>query len=431
LPGLDLAGGGAAMLDDDVEAVFGADPGGHLNLGVEGADIGLDRARGHAGGARRAVEAGADPALDAQGRLVDMDRDLGEGERAVDAGNLDAQVEAGAEAQPVERAGDASVRPAAQSEVDGGAGADFGDHAGEQCGDPVRLFIADAGALEQSGDAVAAAQCGAKIDDRPFRAVGERLDRVGRRHPAAGVGAISERSDRKRARRFELGIVIGRRRGALDRLQGRRQRPGRVAERAAGDQAAKPCPRADVPAEIGDEVDAADIAPAAIFLAESGLQRQRAIEAGVERQLPAAARRRAAHLVQLVQGRSVPARLKSRRAGPTNTGKTHLAIERMCGHSSGMIGFPLRLLAREVYDRVVAMKGANQVALITGEEKIKPGARYFLCTAKHAGAGGAMPRDGELRDFLRAIDEAQLGADPERGHVFTDRMLRAAAARRR
>ena len=69
--------------------------------------------------------------------------------------------------------------------------------------------------------------------------------------------------------------------------------------------------------------------------------------------------------------------------GPTNTGKTHLAIERMCGHSSGVIGFPLRLLAREVYDRVVAMKGEKQVALLTGEERIVPAqARYFLCTAE-------------------------------------------------
>src|SRR5690606_39280480 len=75
--------------------------------------------------------------------------------------------------------------------------------------------------------------------------------------------------------------------------------------------------------------------------------------------------------------------------GPTNTGKTHLAIERLCGHSSGAIGFPLRLLAREVYDRVRAVKGDSQVALITGEERIEPpGARYFLCTAE------AMPRDG-------------------------------------
>ena len=69
--------------------------------------------------------------------------------------------------------------------------------------------------------------------------------------------------------------------------------------------------------------------------------------------------------------------------GPTNTGKTHLAIERMCGHSSGVIGFPLRLLAREVYDRVVAIKGENQVALLTGEERIvPPNARYVLCTAE-------------------------------------------------
>ncbi|MGY4394994.1 ATP-dependent RNA helicase SUPV3L1/SUV3 [Sphingomonas sp. UYAg733] len=104
--------------------------------------------------------------------------------------------------------------------------------------------------------------------------------------------------------------------------------------------------------------------------------------------------------------------------GPTNTGKTHLAVERMCGHSSGMIGFPLRLLAREVYDRVVKLKGEGRVALITGEEKIVPkDARWFLCTAE------SMPLDRDLA-FV-GIDEAQLGADAERGHVFTDRLLRA------
>ncbi|MBV2148504.1 helicase [Sphingobium sp. AS12] len=104
--------------------------------------------------------------------------------------------------------------------------------------------------------------------------------------------------------------------------------------------------------------------------------------------------------------------------GPTNTGKTHLAVERMCGHSSGMMGFPLRLLAREVYDRVVAIKGPAQVALITGEEKIvPPQARYFLCTAE------SMPLQSDYA-FV-ALDEAQIGADPERGHIFTDRLLRA------
>ncbi|SMF63225.1 helicase-related protein [Allosphingosinicella indica] len=104
--------------------------------------------------------------------------------------------------------------------------------------------------------------------------------------------------------------------------------------------------------------------------------------------------------------------------GPTNTGKTHLAVERLCAHSSGMMGFPLRLLAREVYDRVVAIKGANQVALITGEEKILPkDARWLLCTAE------SMPLERDVA-FV-AIDEAQLGTDPERGHVFTDRLLHA------
>jgi ATP-dependent RNA helicase SUPV3L1/SUV3 len=117
--------------------------------------------------------------------------------------------------------------------------------------------------------------------------------------------------------------------------------------------------------------------------------------------------------------------------GPTNTGKTHLAVERMCGHSSGMIGFPLRLLAREVYDRVVKLKGERSVALITGEEKILPkDARWFLCTAESmpvlSGRPGR-PAEGPMeRDVaFVAIDEAQLGADPERGHVFTDRMLHA------
>ncbi|MCL6679082.1 DEAD/DEAH box helicase [Sphingomonas sp. RG327] len=114
--------------------------------------------------------------------------------------------------------------------------------------------------------------------------------------------------------------------------------------------------------------------------------------------------------------------------GPTNTGKTYLAIERMCGHSSGVIGFPLRLLAREVYDRVVGMKGESQVALLTGEERIVPrNARYFLCTAESMPVPSGDGHDaGDFqRDFaFAAIDEAQLGIDPERGHVFTDRMLR-------
>ncbi len=104
--------------------------------------------------------------------------------------------------------------------------------------------------------------------------------------------------------------------------------------------------------------------------------------------------------------------------GPTNTGKTHLAIERMLGHETGMIGLPLRLLAREVYDKIAARVGPEKVALITGEEKIKPeNPRYWVSTVE------AMPREIDV-DFL-AIDEIQLAADPERGHVFTDRLLHA------
>ena len=104
--------------------------------------------------------------------------------------------------------------------------------------------------------------------------------------------------------------------------------------------------------------------------------------------------------------------------GPTNTGKTYLAIERMLGHRSGMIGFPLRLLARENYDRIVSARGARAVALITGEEMIVPPApSFFVCTVE------AMPVDRPVA-FL-AVDEIQLCADPERGHVFTDRLLHA------
>ena len=103
--------------------------------------------------------------------------------------------------------------------------------------------------------------------------------------------------------------------------------------------------------------------------------------------------------------------------GPTNTGKTHLAIERMLAHSSGIIGLPLRLLAREVYNKIVSAVGEQAVALVTGEEKIKPASpRFWVSTVE------AMPRDLDVA-FL-AVDEIQLGADLERGHVFTARMLR-------
>ena len=102
--------------------------------------------------------------------------------------------------------------------------------------------------------------------------------------------------------------------------------------------------------------------------------------------------------------------------GPTNTGKTHLAIETMLSFDSGMIGFPLRLLAREVYDKIVKKISLDKVALITGEEKIIPqNAKYFLCTVE------SMPIDKQL-DFV-AVDEIQMCSDHERGHIFTDRLL--------
>jgi len=104
--------------------------------------------------------------------------------------------------------------------------------------------------------------------------------------------------------------------------------------------------------------------------------------------------------------------------GPTNTGKTHYAIERMLAHRSGVIGLPLRLLAREVYDRIVALRGPSVVALVTGEERIvPPRAQFWVCTVE------AMPT-GIGADFL-AVDEIQLCADPDRGYIFTDRLLNA------
>ena len=102
--------------------------------------------------------------------------------------------------------------------------------------------------------------------------------------------------------------------------------------------------------------------------------------------------------------------------GPTNTGKTFLAIERMLEYGNGVIGFPLRLLAREVYDKIVLKIGYERVALVTGEEKIiPPKAYYYLCTVE------SMPQD--INFEFAAIDEIQMCADPERGHIFTDRLM--------
>ena len=102
--------------------------------------------------------------------------------------------------------------------------------------------------------------------------------------------------------------------------------------------------------------------------------------------------------------------------GPTNTGKTHVAIDKMLEHNTGIFGFPLRLLAREVYDKCSEKVGIENVALITGEEKIIPStANYFICTVE------SMPKDKEV-EFV-AIDEIQMCADRERGHIFTERML--------
>ena len=104
--------------------------------------------------------------------------------------------------------------------------------------------------------------------------------------------------------------------------------------------------------------------------------------------------------------------------GPTNTGKTHVAIEKMLEYDTGIFGLPLRLLAREVFDKCVDKIGHEKVALITGEEKIIPTtARFFICTVE------SMPKDKKV-DFI-AVDEIQMCADRERGHIFTERLLNA------
>ena len=157
--------------------------------------IGLDHLRGHAGGAGRAVEAGADQALDAQGRVVDRDRDLAQSERAAGPRELDAQIEAGAEGELVERPRHRPVRAAAERHVHQRTGAEVAKRhdAADQARGLGGLGGGDARALQDAGEIVAPAQGRAQVDDRPLGAFGERLDRVGRRHPPAGVAAISER----------------------------------------------------------------------------------------------------------------------------------------------------------------------------------------------------------------------------------------------
>ena len=189
---------------------------------------------------------------------------MGQAERAVQPGELDAEVEAGAEGRALERAGNGPVRAAAQTDVHHRAGADRVDrrHVADHRGDLVCLGIADAGAFEHAGEAVAAAQSGAKVDDRPLGAFGERLDRVGRRHPPAGVGAKGKRLDRERLGLLELdfGIRQARRRAAA-RAAGRATR--RRSRAGSGDEAAEPFERTDPLAEIDDEIELAGLAPVA------------------------------------------------------------------------------------------------------------------------------------------------------------------------
>ena len=190
-------------------------------------------------------------------------------------------------------------------------------------GDPVGLGAADAGALEHPGEAVAAAQGGAKVDDRPLRALGQRLDRVGRRHPAAGVAAIGQRRDGERARFLELGVGIGRGRGAGQRRRSRPERPGGVAERGAGDEAAEPFAPSRSAGRDRRPGRARRRARADRGRAgrRPGGPAARGRAGRRRRQRSAAARRTAANLTDLIQGRSAPARPFVPRRAPRPAGR--------------------------------------------------------------------------------------------------------------
>jgi hypothetical protein len=290
---LDLAGLGAGMLDDRVEARVGADAA-HRQLLRNRLDEGLDRIGGNAGGARRTVEAGADPALDAQRRMVDRDRDALEAERAVDPLDRELEVEAGAEVERLERAWVALHLAAAEHQVHPGARAQIVERhgVGDHRRDLARLVARDARAFEDAGEAVALPDRRRQLDARPLGRVGERLDRAGRGDALAGIAAQAERRDAERA---DLLLVRGAHRrfgDEADRLEIGRHHAGGGAEPQAGEQAAEPFARSDPRAEVDDEVGAGEpvdrIADRAV---DQPADRGEAVRPGDDERAPASAAR--------------------------------------------------------------------------------------------------------------------------------------------
>ena len=292
------------MLDNDVEQIVGT----HLadvELGGERPQIGFDGAGGRSGGAGRAIEAGADPALDAQRRLVDADRRRLEHELVAGTHDGDPKIDPRPEGDRVDRPGEALVGPAAEREIEDCAGAKLVERqlAGDHRGDARSLAGLDARALQHPFEAVALAQGRGDLDRRPLRRLRQCLDRFGRDHVLAGVCAQSERRDRKRLRFHAVRFGNGRRGGGHRPCLGR-QRPGADAQSRAGREAAKPFLGADADAEIDDEIEVRRKAAAHVGLATEVARDSRALEGAVPHD-----DRRAARLLdvlELVQGLESP-----------------------------------------------------------------------------------------------------------------------------
>ena len=419
-PGLPLAGGRAAVGDDQVEAVVGADLAADVDLGRQRVKIFGGRLRRHAGRAQRPVEPVAGPAADPQRAGVDGDRLLGQRQRAVlGPDDLEVQAKPGAERDALDRPAAPFLRPSTtDTGVPGAiAGRGRGDHRGGVAG----IGISRAGAGEQRAHRIAGAISHAQARPSAGRARGRSArplvatSRMPVRAPADS-GAMAERLPLQLLRAAPLDVARGiaaiatphssaasapacatsARRSA----SGRRSRSARQEwMRVRQERPLKPPPSA---IEVKTPLNSAPIRSLALWSARC-------------------------HIRTMARRDEAPVRAI---LGPTNTGKTHLAIERMCAHSSGVIGFPLRLLAREVYDRVVAIEGRQPGRAAHRRGAHRPAtARATSCAPPNQHAGrrrqGRAARRPAADFAFAAIDEAQLGIDPERGHVFTDRMLRA------
>ena len=280
LADLYLAGGGAGVIGDDVEPIVGVDA---ADRGARGdrLDVRLDQLGGGAGGARRAVQAGADETPDAQGRVIDRDRAAFHGYRLALAMEREVEIEAGAEGELFQRTCGAAVVAAAEREIEHRAGFEIGqrDLACDQIGGARGIGAADAGALERGAEAVAAAQGGGEFDDRALGRLGERADEIVGGHAAPGRCAEAERGDRERARFLALGAGYAGGDEAGDRLDARRGQCGGGDQAGAGGETAPPSEAADARAEIGHPVGLVQRGAKAILPGDDGHRRHGAAKA--------------------------------------------------------------------------------------------------------------------------------------------------------